>query len=417
MTSKEAQHTDSLLKDIGDLYSNEDHSDIVLNLGGECIPAHRIILASRSEYFAALLYGGLKEATQKEITLSVDTPLFAFRSILQYFYTGYMSFEDLPKDDLLNILVLANKYRVLTLEESIIVHIEESVLSMENVCELFNFSDKYQLTKIKNACNLMIDGFPEEFLKTEDFKVLSAEDFSSIIARDSFLVAEKDVFMAAKYWLEINLEVLEEQRDLILNSVRLQLIDADDLLFTVRSTKLYSDSEILNTMQDQQRRQNMRFRKCKYVYDENIATLDRGSKVTSGIKRYRNSNENIFTFENGSTTYSRGQYYGFTFHRQTDCTGITIDLSERYVANSIRFYLLQATSFYIETSLDGATFTRLVDQSKARHFGEVTIGFEQKIVRFVRIVGTKVWERDFSENEMPGILQIRALQLLFNKKS
>ena len=92
-SSGKALHEDLLLEDIGHLYHNEDFSDIVLSVGEECIPAHRMILASRSEYFRALLYGGLKETNEKEIRLSNDTPQDAFRCILKYIYSGTMDFS------------------------------------------------------------------------------------------------------------------------------------------------------------------------------------------------------------------------------------------------------------------------------------------------------------------------------------
>lgn len=47
----------------------------------------KVILAARSDYFRALLYGGMKESSQTEIHLT-DTPLKAFKSLLKYIYTG-----------------------------------------------------------------------------------------------------------------------------------------------------------------------------------------------------------------------------------------------------------------------------------------------------------------------------------------
>jgi BTB/POZ domain-containing protein 9 len=46
-----------------------------------------VILAARSEYFRALLFGGMKESSQQEIEL-VDTPPEAFKILLKYVYAG-----------------------------------------------------------------------------------------------------------------------------------------------------------------------------------------------------------------------------------------------------------------------------------------------------------------------------------------
>ena len=76
---------------------------------GEPITAHRILLTTRSKYFYALLFGGLKESKLQEIDLSIDTPLATFPQILQYVYTGPMKFANLTDDNILKLLGLANK--------------------------------------------------------------------------------------------------------------------------------------------------------------------------------------------------------------------------------------------------------------------------------------------------------------------
>uniref|UniRef100_A0A182U6H8 BTB domain-containing protein n=1 Tax=Anopheles melas TaxID=34690 RepID=A0A182U6H8_9DIPT len=68
---------------------NADNADVTFIVKGEHLPAHRIILATRSEYFRALLYGGLKESKQNEITL--DIPAKAFQYLMKYIYTGRLS--------------------------------------------------------------------------------------------------------------------------------------------------------------------------------------------------------------------------------------------------------------------------------------------------------------------------------------
>lgn len=44
--------------------------------------AHKLILAARSDYFRAMLFGGLSESTRSEITLD-SVPVNAFKIILK----------------------------------------------------------------------------------------------------------------------------------------------------------------------------------------------------------------------------------------------------------------------------------------------------------------------------------------------
>lgn len=65
---------------------NDDYSDVTFIVENQRLPAHRVVLAARSEYFRALLYGGLSETNQSEIQLKI--PLEAFKALLRYIYSG-----------------------------------------------------------------------------------------------------------------------------------------------------------------------------------------------------------------------------------------------------------------------------------------------------------------------------------------
>jgi BTB/POZ domain-containing protein 9 len=55
----------------------------------EHIYAHRIILAARSEYFRALLFGGLRESQNDNHTIEIkECKADAFKILLNYIYTG-----------------------------------------------------------------------------------------------------------------------------------------------------------------------------------------------------------------------------------------------------------------------------------------------------------------------------------------
>lgn len=52
----EVEHIAHLSEHIGSLFWNEDYSDITLLIEGQRIPSHKVILASRSEYFRYSLF-------------------------------------------------------------------------------------------------------------------------------------------------------------------------------------------------------------------------------------------------------------------------------------------------------------------------------------------------------------------------
>jgi len=77
---------------LGNLFNQSDYSDIELFVESERFYAHRIILAARSEYFRALLYGGLRESQHDNHTIEIkECKSAAFKILLLYIYTGRIS--------------------------------------------------------------------------------------------------------------------------------------------------------------------------------------------------------------------------------------------------------------------------------------------------------------------------------------
>ena len=62
-------------------------TDVVLIAGSVKIPAHRLVLSSVSDYFAAMFTNDVQEATQEEIEVRGIDPI-ALKACIQYIYTG-----------------------------------------------------------------------------------------------------------------------------------------------------------------------------------------------------------------------------------------------------------------------------------------------------------------------------------------
>lgn len=82
---------------------SDDYSDVTLIVSGQRFNSHKVILAARSQYFRALLFGGMRESSQQEIELQ-GTTLSAFKTLLKYVYTGHMSLADQREEVLDNII-------------------------------------------------------------------------------------------------------------------------------------------------------------------------------------------------------------------------------------------------------------------------------------------------------------------------
>lgn len=128
--SGEIDHIHAVSEDIGTLYLSEEFSDVTIVVAGHKFYSHKLILAARSEYFRALLYGGMKESAQNEIELNASS-LPAFKNLLKYIYTGRMSLAN-ERDEVLCFIKLLLKD----------IHLELSIFSS------FWFTDNTRYSRI-----------------------------------------------------------------------------------------------------------------------------------------------------------------------------------------------------------------------------------------------------------------------------
>ncbi|XP_034349176.2 kelch-like protein 1, partial [Arvicanthis niloticus] len=77
--------------------------DVILIVGNRKIPAHRLVLSSVSDYFAAMFTSDVCEAKQEEIKMEGIDPN-ALWDLVQFAYTGCL---ELKEDTIENLLAAA----------------------------------------------------------------------------------------------------------------------------------------------------------------------------------------------------------------------------------------------------------------------------------------------------------------------
>lgn len=189
------------MEKIGALYLSDDFSDVTFIVEAEKLPAHKCILAARSSYFRALLFGGLSESSSTEIELNV--PLNAFKIVLKYIYTVHIPLRQMEWQTICDSLSLANEYGIEEMEAMITTHIINTV-SPENCVTTFIATSTYASDKLKNAIMRVIDKIATEFLFTNEFKTLPHSLLCSLIGRDSFFAPEANIFQAVLEWCKYN---------------------------------------------------------------------------------------------------------------------------------------------------------------------------------------------------------------------
>lgn len=222
----------------------ENYSDVTFIVEGERLPAHRVILAARSDYFRALLYGGLSETNLNEITL--QTPLVAFKALLKYIYSGNMSLSEMTEENILDTLGLANQYGFADLEMAISDYLH-GVLSLDNVCAILDAARLFRLDELTNVCHAFMDRNAPDILKHDTFHTLSQDSLTSLLQRDSFFAPEVQIFAAVYGWCRSNSDTVANV-DSVVAKVRFSLMSLEELLHVVRLSGILEPDRLLDAI-------------------------------------------------------------------------------------------------------------------------------------------------------------------------
>src|SRR6266487_3900613 len=100
----------SLGQDLKLLINNPKYSDMEILCGEEeKLYGCRAILAARSEVFDRLLYNGMRESYEKQISFpNINTS--GMKIILEYVYTGSIKEESLTKDNIVEAFRAADYF-------------------------------------------------------------------------------------------------------------------------------------------------------------------------------------------------------------------------------------------------------------------------------------------------------------------
>jgi len=398
----EVLHIQQLSDQLNKLYMDDEYSDIKLIVDGTSFPAHKVILAARSEYFRALLYGGMRETKQTEVELK-DTPITAFRHLLKYIYTGHINLSSFKEDLILEILSLSHQYGFLQLEAAISDYLK-AILNLKTVCLIYDTSALFHLDSLAEAALVYMDRHAVEVLNHESFLSLSESSVRDLISRDSFCAEEIEVFRAVATWSKANPEVDVTS---VLKEIRLSLVNIQDLLKVVRPTDLMPADILLDAIQSrtESKDTDLRYRGYK-MPEENVALPRHGATVLVGEVK-------TALLDGDSKNYDMER--GFSRHPIDDSgdKGIVVKLGMPCIINRINLLLWdrdqRAYSYFVEVSMDQKDWVKIVDHSKYHCRSWQFLYFPSRVVRYLRIVGTN--------NTVNKVFHVVTLEALYSESS
>ncbi|XP_065887539.1 kelch-like protein 26 [Dysidea avara] len=197
---------------------------------GGSVSAHRVIVAAGSRVFHAMLYGNMKESSQKEIELpNIEEDIL--RHLLTFMYTGKVCFS---MDRCVDILDAAHYFGVEILESCCADYIE-TTLAIENCCENVTVAHKKNIQVLVAKCLSFMFNHAVELIKLPQFKELPVDVLLAFLESSDVCAEEIEIFLAAVDWYKHqgsqNSEVTNKG---IFQLVRYPLISKSDLIHKVR---------------------------------------------------------------------------------------------------------------------------------------------------------------------------------------
>jgi len=139
--------------DVTFIVRNSDENNEKTSEDGKEIMAHKLILASFSPVFKKMFYGAMKETRDK---IPVDeTTVDAFNKLVDYFYQVDINCEDLPVQELFDLVNLAERYDVPKLMDELICQMELVPITMKNIMELAAIATEFSVHEATSSALLL----------------------------------------------------------------------------------------------------------------------------------------------------------------------------------------------------------------------------------------------------------------------
>ncbi|RUS89059.1 hypothetical protein EGW08_003170 [Elysia chlorotica] len=221
------------------LWLDRELCDVNLSVENSVIPAHRIVLAALSPYFKAMFCSNLEERQSSEIKIQ-DLNYHAVTAIVNFAYTGEL---DVTEDTVQSIMQTASMMQISTIEHIcstfLVDHLHPS--NCLGIRDFAHIIGSFHLRKVSDKyceANFFEVSQHEEFLK------LDVDEVIGLISRDSLKVAkEEEVYAAVMRWVAFDPERSKNDVSLIMEHVRLPLVQWDFLIKEVSKDKLFVTNE------------------------------------------------------------------------------------------------------------------------------------------------------------------------------
>ncbi|NXB10297.1 KLHL1 protein, partial [Cnemophilus loriae] len=229
-------HAEQTFRKMESYLKQQQLCDVILIAGDRKIPAHRLVLSSVSDYFAAMFTSDVCEAKQEEIKMEGIDPN-ALWDLVQFAYTGCL---ELKEDTIENLLAAACLLQLPQVVE-VCCHFLMKLLHPSNCLGIRAFADAQGCTELmKVAHNYTMENIME-VIRNQEFLLLPVEELHKLLASDDVNVPDEEtIFHALMMWVKYDMQRRCNDLSMLLAYIRLPLLPPQ-ILADLENHALFKD--------------------------------------------------------------------------------------------------------------------------------------------------------------------------------
>ncbi|CAM9249654.1 unnamed protein product [Scytosiphon promiscuus] len=204
---------------------------------------HRILFASCSEYFRALLYGGMSESQTRRVELR-DVAPEGFDAIVRYVYTGKVVVDS---DNVMDIFSLAHRFGMGELLRACAEVLDQS-MNCDDVCRVLEAAEYYGHAELVTKCWHLIKENTPRVLRSESFLDLPRPLLLTLVKEGKLQVDEAELFKAVQAWVSKDWTERRRHVEELSRHFRLPLMSLRELMSVVRPSGVVSAEAILDAV-------------------------------------------------------------------------------------------------------------------------------------------------------------------------
>ncbi|CAH1266841.1 kelch-like protein 20 [Branchiostoma lanceolatum] len=227
--------------------------DVEISVEGKTLHAHKVVLASFSNYFYAMFTGDLAEASQGSITMKGVDPR-SLELLIEYAYTGRL---EIHVDTVQGLLYASSLLQLPDVQQSCSTFLKKQ-LHPANCLGIRNFADAHTCHDLLAASEQFAQRHFTQVIEEEEFLMLPKAQLTELIASEDLHVSnEEEVFNAIISWAYHDRENRKHHIAELLKQVRLPLLSPHFLVDTVEHEDLIKQDLACRDLLDEAKNYHM----------------------------------------------------------------------------------------------------------------------------------------------------------------